>query len=200
MPSGAPAAARSNKENAAAMPKYAVQPTGRERRFGDEEIIVSKTDPKGRILYANDVFCRVALYAPRELLGQPHSIVRHPDMPRCVFKLLWDALQSGKEIFAYVKNMAKNGDHYWVLAHVTPSFDAAGKVVGYHSNRRAPDRRAIERIEPLYAQLLAEESRHADARAGMAAGSALLEETLRRRGIDYDRFVFSTMESMDRAA
>lgn len=115
----------------------------------DDELIVSKTDLKGRITYANDVFLRVANLAPREALGAPHSLIRHPDMPRCVFKLLWDTIESGEEIFAYVINLAGNGDHYWVFAHVTPSFDASGRMVGYHSNRRRPSAEQIAKIVPI---------------------------------------------------
>lgn len=176
------------------MSKPAVQPTGNERTFARDEIIVSKTDTKGRLLYVNDIFCRVGLYTEGELIGQPHSIVRHPDMPRCVFKLLWDTIQDRKEIFAYVKNMAKNGDHYWVLAHVTPSFDAGGAIVGYHSNRRVPDRSALATIEPLYRRLLDEENRHADRKQGMMAAHAMLVETLREKGLDYERFIFQTID------
>ncbi|MCC7045891.1 MAG: PAS domain-containing protein [Alphaproteobacteria bacterium] len=176
------------------MSKNAVKPTGNERRFDENEIIVSKTDPKGRLTYVNQVFCKVGLYTPAELMGQPHSIVRHPDMPRCVFKLLWDILQSGEEVFAYVKNMAKNGDHYWVLAHATPTFDASGTIIGYHSNRRVPDRAAIARIEPLYAQLLAEEARHASDKDGMLSAHQMLQEMLRKQGVEYNHFVFTTMD------
>ena len=104
------------------------EPTGKERTFSDDEIIVSKTDPKGRLTYVNDVFCKVGLYSEDELVGQPHSIVRHPDMPRSIFALLWERIRAGREIFAYVKNMAKNGDYYWVLAHVTPSYDGNGQI------------------------------------------------------------------------
>ena len=114
--------------------------TGVERTFGTDEIIVSKTDTKGRIIYANEVFLRLAGFSEREIIGQPHSIIRHPAMPRCVFKLLWDTISSGKECFAYVLNRSKNGDHYWVLAHVTPTFDSKGTIVSYHSNRRNPRR------------------------------------------------------------
>lgn len=166
-------------------------PTQTERTFDKDEIIVSKTDTKGRILYANDVFCRVGQYEEHELIGQPHSILRHPDMPRCVFQLLWDVISSGREIFAYVKNLAKSGDYYWVLAHVTPSYDKAGKIDGYHSNRRSPDREAIQKIEPVYRLLLEEERRHADRKEGQAAGVALLKKLLAERGQTYDEFVFS---------
>ena len=124
----------------------AIQPTGLETLLGEEELIVSKTDLKGRITYANDVFIRMAKYSHTELMGAPHSIIRHPEMPRCVFKLLWDTLQSRQEVFAYVVNLAKDGSHYWVFAHVTPTFDEGGSVIGYHSNRRKPDPAQIERI------------------------------------------------------
>ena len=130
--------------------------TNKERFFDNDDIIVSKTDLKGRIIYANQTSLAIADYKQKEVLGQPHSLIRHPDMPRSVFKLLWDTLQNGQEIFAYVKNRAKNGDHYWVIAHVTPSKNAQGKVIGYHSNRRVPDRAVLdETIIPLYQELLA---------------------------------------------
>ena len=90
----------------------AIRPTGVENLLGEEELIVSKTDLKGRITYANDIFLRMAKYSYAELMGAPHSLIRHPDMPRCVFKLLWDTLQSRQEIFAYVVNLAKDGSHY----------------------------------------------------------------------------------------
>lgn len=169
-------------------------PTGRERTFDEGEIIVSKTDLKGRITYANRVFCRIGQYSEEELIGQPHSILRHPDMPRCVFKLLWDRIQAGDEIFAFVKNMAKSGDHYWVLAHVTPSYDAAGKIDGYHSNRRVPDRSAIAAIEPIYRQLLEIENRAPDRKQGMNEAAAALADLLKKKGVDYDTFVFSLIQ------
>jgi PAS domain S-box-containing protein len=174
-----------------AMHKPRPTPSGRERSFGEHEIIVSKTDLTGRITYANDVFVRVSGYSERELTGQAHSIIRHPDMPRCVFKLLWDTLATGSEIFAYVVNMAANGDHYWVLAHVTPSRNPHGQVVGYHSNRRVPDRVAVDKASALYATLLAEERRHADRAAGMAASTAMVHALLASKGLGYDEFVFS---------
>jgi PAS domain S-box-containing protein len=173
------------------MTKYAAQPTDVERTFQEDEVIVSKTDTKGRITYANEVFQRVGMYSERELLGEPHSILRHPDMPRCVFKLLWDTLEAGNEIFAYVKNMAKNGDYYWVFAHVTPSFDKNGNIVGYHSNRRVPRREAIAKIEPIYRQLLEEENRHASAKDGMNKAFDTLVGLLNEQGVQYDEFVFS---------
>lgn len=166
--------------------------TGVERILGDEEIIVTKTDTKGRITYANDVFLRIAGFEEAEILGKAHNIIRHPDMPKSVFKLLWDTIASGKEIFAYVVNRSKNGDHYWVFAHVTPTFDSTGQIIGYHSNRRCPDRSAIDTITPIYKALAETEARYgADWRGGMAAATAQLVATLDELGLPYDEFIFS---------
>jgi len=172
------------------MAAFNPQLTGHEVMFGEEEIIVTKTDLRGVITYANDVFLKIAGYTEAEVLGKPHNIIRHPDMPRCVFKLLWDHLQAQKEIFAYVLNRAKNGDHYWVFAHVTPSYDPQGQHVGYHSNRRVPYADALPKVKALYQELRKEEQRHADPRTGMQAGTRKLEELLRAGDVDYSQFVF----------
>lgn len=166
------------------------QPTQREVFFGDEEIIVSKTNLRGQITYANEVFVRISGYKHTELIGAPHSLIRHPEMPRCVFKLLWDTIAAGHEIFAYVVNLAKDGDHYWVLAHVTPTFDAAGSIVGYHSNRRCPDPRAVSAIIPLYAELQDIEQR-VGGNAGMSAAHAALVDRLTSLKCTYDEWVWS---------
>jgi PAS domain S-box-containing protein len=166
-----------------------IRPTGVERTFGADEIIVSKTDPQGRITYANDVFQRVSGYSEPELVGKPHSIVRHPDMPRVVFRVLWDTLAAGQEIFAYINNLAADGAHYWVLAHVTPS-RRGGRTVGHHSNRRSPSREAVARADALYRDLLAAERLHARPADAMAASGALLEARLAELGRTYDEFVW----------
>lgn len=168
-----------------------VKPSGRESHFGTDEIIVTKTDLKGRITYANDVFLRVSKYTSAEVVGQPHSMIRHPDMPRCIFKMLWDAIQSQQEIFAYVVNLASDGDHYWVLAHVTPSYDGQGNIVGYHSMRRKPDPAQIERIKPIYRRLLEEERQPSNRKDGMISSHDHLLSMLQAQGMSYDRFVLS---------
>jgi PAS domain S-box-containing protein len=169
-----------------------ISPSGRETFFPATELIVSKTDLRGRITYANTVFCQVARYREAELLGQPHSIVRHPDMPRSVFRLLWDTIEARREIFAYVKNMASNGDHYWVFAHVTPSFDAAGQLIGYHSNRRLPDRKILESaIIPLYAEVLRIERSHANGKQAVDAGYRALTDFVASQKVSYDELIFS---------
>lgn len=168
-----------------------VRPTGIERTFAAEDVIVSKTDRAGTITYANDVFLSIAGLTERQAIGAPHAIIRHPDMPRAVFKLLWDTIEAGDEIFAYVLNMAATGDHYWVFAHVTPTFASDGGIVGYHSSRRVPDAAALRAVRPLYADLKAIEDRAADRRAGLSESCAALADLLRSKGLSYAEFIFS---------
>lgn len=176
------------------MARPSVAPTGREVSFDEEQIIVSKTDLRGVITYANDVFQQVSGYSEAELLGEPHNLIRHPGMPACVFRLLWDTLKSGEEIFAYVLNLAKNGDEYWVFAHVTPSFDARGQIVGYHSNRRVPYPDALPKVRSLYAQLLSLERAAPDRARGIEAGLGAMQSLLASAGMDYSEFVFGLSE------
>jgi PAS domain S-box-containing protein len=167
-------------------------PTNVERFFDAHDIIVSKTDVKGRMTYVNRTFCQVSGYTEQEMLGQPHSIIRHPDMPRAVFKLLWDTILNGHEVFAYVKNMAKSGDFYWVFAHVTPSFDAAGNIIGFHSNRRVPRRQILDDvIIPLYAELLREEASHRNGKDALAHGYQRLADFVTAKKVSYDELIFS---------
>jgi PAS domain S-box-containing protein len=157
-----------------------------------DDLIVSKTDLTGRITYANDVFCKVSGYSETELLGQQHSIIRHPDMPRAVFKYLWDTIAGGHEVFAYVKNLAKCGDYYWVFAHVTPSHDVNRKIVGFHSNRRVPDPRIVrDVIAPLYAELLREEQSHRNGKDALAASYRMLIDFIATKKMSYDELIFS---------
>lgn len=165
--------------------------TGVERTFDPSEIIVSKTDLRGRITYANQVFLRVAQFEEHELLGQPHSIVRHPGMPRCVFKFLWDTIRAGQEVFAYVINRAKSGDHYWVYAHVTPTFDDKGEIISFHSSRRSPNRRAVDRIVPIYQLLCREEAKHSHPAEACRGSLPLLVDFLAKQKKTYEEFVFS---------
>jgi PAS domain S-box-containing protein len=165
------------------------RPTGRERSFGVHEIIASRTDARGHVTFVNDVFVRVSGYGAREIVGRPHSVMRHPDMPRCLFRLVWGRLVARREVDAYVVSLAKSGDHYWSLARLAPTFDASGDVVGYSSSDRAPPREALPRVRALYAELCATEARQADARAGLAASMQLLSKRLAEAALAYEELV-----------
>lgn len=164
--------------------------TGNERTFLPGQVIVTKTDTKGRITYANDVFLSACSLSEKDALGHPHNIIRHPDMPRSIFDRLWTTIARGDEIFAYVVNRATNGDHYWVYAHVTPSINDAGEIIGYHSNRREPDREIVQsEVIPLYKSIKAEEDRHDSPKEGLAAGNGMLDQALANMGMEYDEFI-----------
>nr|BAL57871.1 aerotaxis receptor [uncultured beta proteobacterium] len=169
--------------------KPRITPTQTEVTFAPHETIVSKTDPKGRITYANRVFMKVANYSEEELLGAQHNIVRHPDMPRGAFKHLWDTIQEGREWFGFVKNMTKEGHYYWVFANVTPDVEA-GRIVGYFSVRRQAPRAAIRAIEPLYTEMRRIEQ-EAGAAQACAASLAWLTAKLTELRTDYESLVLS---------
>lgn len=120
--------------------------------FPSESYILSETDDKGIILYANDLFCEVAGYTRSEILGQPHNIVRHPDMPRIAFKGLWDDVRSKGFWTGFVKNRSKDGGFYWVHATVLKKTDTGGKST-YLSIRTVPSREDVAKYSKLYAEL-----------------------------------------------
>jgi len=152
----------------------------------EDDFIVSKTDTKGRITYGNEIFTRMSGYSEKELLNAPHSILRHKDMPAVVFKLLWDRIKNKKPINAYVKNLTKNGDFYWVFANVTASLDNDGKIIGYYSVRRKPSKKGLEAVNGLYSELLGIEKSQ-----GIEASAKALESKLNEMGVEYDELVIS---------
>lgn len=160
--------------------------SGSELTFRDNEFIVSKTDLSGKIMYGNDLFIKISGYSEDELLGEPHNILRNPEMPALIFKLLWETIKSGEEIFAYVVNKTKHGDYYWVNAHVTPSTDNNGKIIGFHSVRRKPTDKALNVIKPLYSELL-----RAEKAGGISASQQRLSALLQEKGLSYEEFILS---------
>ncbi|MDX9966766.1 PAS domain S-box protein [Sulfuricurvum sp. IAE1] len=118
--------------------------------LSDTDFLVSQTDEKGRILFANEDFCKIAGYTLDELIGQPHNIIRHPDMPKAAFKDLWDTVQKGKIWTGYVKNRTKDGGYYWVYATVFPNIACEEGKCGFMSCRRKPSREEIAEAESLY--------------------------------------------------
>lgn len=157
----------------------------------DDKIIVSKTDPTGRIAYASSYFLEISDFTLDDLLTQQHSIVRNPNVPRCIFKLLWERLKSGREVFAYLVNRSKGDDYYWVFAHVTPTVDERGEITGYHSNRRKPRLEALEKIKELYTRLLAIEAGAGNRKAGLDASYQMLTEFLAEQGQDYEEYILT---------
>ncbi len=170
--------------------KQRIEPTNQEWFLPEGEIIVSKTDPKGRITYGNETLIEISGFTEEEILGQQHNIVRHPDMPRGVFHLLWESLQAGEEFNGYVKNLRKDGGFYWVFANVTPSYDSNHQLSGYYSVRRKPRKEALQIIEPIYRDMLSAEQQ-AGPKEAMSASRRLLSRTLNDKGVSYDEFVFA---------
>ncbi len=170
--------------------KNPITPTSVEREMREDDFIVSKTDQKGRITYGNRIFIEFSGYPEQELLGAQHNIIRHPDMPRAVFKLLWDTIQSGRECNAYVKNLAKDGSFYWVFTNVTPSLDRDGNIIGYFSVRRKPKASGIKTATGLYRAMLEAESK-AGARDAIAASTKILTTLLAEKGMSYDELVLA---------
>lgn len=160
--------------------------------FDPDDFIVSKTDPTGKLTYVNRTFLEVSGFDEAELLGKPHSIIRHADMPRAVFEVLWSHILDGREVFAYVKNRCRDPDrYYWVFAHVTPSRNTDGEIVGFHSARRVPDRRILEgTIIPLYRELRRLEDDAPDRRTGLARSRERLQQLLDEAEVEWDAFVF----------
>lgn len=170
--------------------KRHITPTSVERVMREDDFIVSMTDLKGIITYCNRIFIEFSGYGESELLGTQHNIIRHPDMPRAVFKLLWDKIQNREECFAYVKNMAKDGSFYWVFTNVTPTFDPAGNITGYFSVRRKPKQSGVQTATAVYAAMLEAEKKAGPANA-IAAATKVLVDILNEKGLGYDELVLA---------
>jgi len=156
-----------------------------EIKLNPKKYIVSKTDAKGIIEYGNDYFVEISGYSEAELIGKPHSIVRHPDMPKIVFKMMWDRINEGKNIIAVVKNRAKNGNYYWVITEFEPKIDPiTNKIIAHTAFRKAAPRKAIETMEPIYAKLLEIEKE-----GGMKASEKYLRGFFEEKQISYDDFI-----------
>ncbi|MCC6237678.1 MAG: PAS domain-containing protein [Dehalococcoidia bacterium] len=170
------------------MPRETVTPISVERPFGLDELFFSTTDRKGHIRSGNHVFARVSGYPEAQLIGQPHNIIRHPDMPRAIFQLLWEYLEAERPIAAFVKNLARDGAYYWVLATAVPLDD------GYLSVRMKPSSELLPVVTALYAELRELERGIEESggipRDAMAASRARLGRALSDLGFaDYDAFM-----------
>lgn len=154
-------------------------PISKEVPFEADELFFSTTDLRGIIQYGNDVFIRISGYPSETILGAPHNIIRHPDMPKCVFKLFWDTLKDNKPIGAYVKNMAADGRYYWVFAFAFPVND------GYLSIRFKPTSKVFDRVQEIYHRVLQHEKE-----TSMDDAEPVLMDLVRKEGFrDYEDFM-----------
>jgi PAS domain S-box-containing protein len=156
-------------------------PIDKEVSWDKTQTIMSKTDLYGTIEYANEVFVDVCGYEDYELMAQPHNIVRHPDMPKVVFKVLWENIQKGNQFHGIVKNLAKSGRYYWVITSFEYSRDENGNIVNYIARRKAVPQDVITKhIEPLYKKLLQIEQV-----SGVDASEKYLIGFLEEEGLSY---------------
>lgn len=152
--------------------------------FSKKKFIVSKTDVDGIILFVNKNFCEVSGYTQSELVGEPHSVLRHPDMPKAIFYMLWKSLLSGMEISAVVKNLAKSGEYYWVIADFSMKRDKYGKLESFSSFRRIASKEVIEVMQILYAEMLLVERKK-----GIEGSLRYLENFLEEKNMSYEEFL-----------
>jgi len=161
------------------------KPLDNEIKLSQKRYIVSKTDTKGIIEYANDYFIEISGYSEEELIGQPHNIVRHPDMPRVAFKIMWDRISKGQNFMAIVKNLAKDGSYYWVVTDFEPKLDPITKeIVSHTAFRKAAPQKAIDAIVPIYAKLTEIEKN-----VGMVTSEKYLYKFLEDNNTTYDEFI-----------
>ena len=160
-------------------------PSDREVDWNKTKVLLSKTDTKGTILYANEDFIDVSGYDEFELIGQPHNIIRHPEMPKVIFKFLWDSIKSGKNIHAIIKNMSKTGRYYWVITDFKIISDGDGVIAGYFGTRKSvPEDIVVKFIEPLYKKLL-----HIEEVSGLSASEEYLIGFLEERNKTYMEYI-----------
>ena len=164
-------------------------PIDKEVGWNKSQVVISETDVYGRITNVNDVFCNVCGYSPEEMIGQPHSIIRHPDMPKLVFKLLWDNLKVGNNFIGVIKNLAKSGEYYWVITDFEMRRDATGNITHYIARRKSVPKAVIENyVAPLYETLLKLEKV-----GGMELSSRFFKNYLAKQGKDYIDFIIDVM-------
>lgn len=125
----------------------------------DGGVMITETDPAGIITYANRKFREMTGYTREELIGSPHNINRHPDMPKAAFKQMWDTIKKGEYWEGYVKNIRKDGRYYWVIVWIKPKFDENGEIIGYIAGRKVPDRNMVKRMEEKYRKMKEEEKK-----------------------------------------
>lgn len=164
-------------------------PIDKEVNWNKSLVVISETDIYGRITNVNDVFCNVCGYSAAEMVGQPHSIIRHPDMPKLIFKLLWDNLKLGNNFIGVIKNLAKSGEYYWVITDFEMRRDSAGNITHYIARRKSVPKGVIDNyVAPLYQTLVKLEKV-----GGMDLSARFFKNYLDKQGKDYIDFIIDVM-------
>lgn len=161
-----------------------VMVTDEEIYIDPKKYLVSKTDRKGRIIYVNSYFSEISKYSEIELVGSPHNIVRHPDMPKVIFKIMWNSIQNNRNITAVVKNLAKDGKYYWIITDFNIQKDAKNEIKSYIAYRWAVDSKIIKEIEILYKKLLKIEKDY-----GEDASEKYITDFLLEKNMSYQQFI-----------
>ena len=160
-------------------------PVDEQIKLDKHKYIMSRTDIAGNIEFGNDYFYEISGYTANELMGRSHNIIRHPDMPKVIFKLMWDRLKQGKNIFAVVKNLAKDGRYYWVTTKFEiKKHPVDNSIVGYMAFRQAASQSAIDEINRLYAEL-----RDIEKNGGVEASEKYLIGFLDSKRMTYDEYI-----------
>jgi len=174
------------------MARPKITPTNKEIVLNEEDFIISKTDLKSKIEYGNEIFIKMSGYDEKEILGKPHNILRHPDMPKCAFKILYEHIQdNNQEWFGFVKNLRKDGGYYWVFANISPTFSSDGKKAGYYSVRRKPRNGFKNIIEPLYKKL-----KEIEDKQGMQASLKAAKDLLASKGLTFNELMIKIQKGI----
>ncbi len=162
----------------------------------DEEVLISVTDPKGFIIETNDIFTKISGYSEDELIGSSHNIIRHPDMPKIMFKIVWDHIMDKENVMAVVKNLAKDGKYYWVVTDFVTRVDADRNIINYTAYRRPVHDKVKQAVIPLYKALCAIEDV-----AGIDASERFLNNYFEDRDTNYDDMIEEIIvKNCDKAA
>ncbi len=171
-------------------------PINEEIIIPDEEVLISVTDPKGIIIETNDIFTKISGYSDEELIGSSHNIIRHPDMPKIMFKIVWDHIMDKENVMAVVKNLAKDGRYYWVVTDFVTRVDADRNIINYTAYRRPVHDKVKQAVIPLYKALCAIEDV-----AGMDSAEKFLNNYFEDRDTNYDDMIEEIIvKNCDKAA
>ena len=170
---------------------HKVSPISKEYTLNTNDLIVTKTNLKGNITYANETFLDISILEEEDTLAKPHNIIRHPDMPKAVFKMLWDTLKGGDEFFGVIKNFCSDGGYYWVFANITPSYGSNNEVIGYFSVRRKPNKEVVKVMSALYKEMCEAEKHSSSPIKAIENSTNILTDFINTQGVSYNEYLIS---------